>query len=88
MPGQRIRPQTQALRELADDCDDLPEVRARFAIERVAARCDPALGELVKEDPGVCVREYNFAVSAQTPDSRVNRFRWARSFPALWGSAQ
>ncbi len=84
-PGQRIRPQTQALRELADDCDDLPEVRARFAIERVAARCDPALAELVKEDPGVRVREYNFAVSAQTPESRVNRFRWARSFPALWG---
>ncbi len=85
LPGQRIRPQTPLLRELAEICDDLPEIRARFAIERIAARCDPVLSELVKEDPGVLVREYNFAASGQSPSSRVNRFRWARSFPALWG---
>ncbi len=85
VPGQCIRPQLAALRELSELCDDLPEVRARFAIERVAARCDPLLRDLVKEDSGVRVREYNFAVAAQAPDSRVNRFRWARSFPALWG---
>ena len=85
LPGQRILPQTQMLRELAEVCDDLPGIRARFAIERIAARCDPVLSELVKEDAGVRVREYNFAASAQSPSSRVNRFRWARSFPALWG---
>ena len=85
LPGQRISPQTPLLRELAKICDDLPEVRARFAIERIAARCDPVLSDLVKEDPGVRVREYNFAASAQSPSSRVNRFRWAQSFPALWG---
>ena len=70
-PGQRIRPQTQALRELADDCDDLPEVRARFAIERVAARCDPALAELVKEDPGV--RSAGVQFRRIGPDPRVPR---------------
>ncbi|MGA2259607.1 MAG: PcfJ domain-containing protein [Thermoguttaceae bacterium] len=85
LPGQRICPQTPLLRELAKVCDDLPEIRARFAIERIAARCDPVLSELVKEDPGVRVREYNFAASGQSPSSRVNRFRWARSFAALWG---
>jgi hypothetical protein len=85
LPGQRIRPATPLLREFAETCDDLPEIRARLAIERIAAMCDPLLRELVKEDPAVRVREYNFAVSARAPDSRVNRLRWARSFPALWG---
>ena len=37
------------------------------------------LGELVKEDPGVCVREYNFAVSAQTPEFPRQPFPLARS---------
>jgi hypothetical protein len=85
LPGQRVRPQISLLRRLAEACDDLPEIRARFALGRIAARCDPALSELVKEDPGVRIREYNFAVSTQNPIARVNRFRWARSFPALWG---
>jgi hypothetical protein len=85
LPGQRIHAPVPLLEELASVCDDLPVIRARFAIERIAARCDPALGELINEDPGVRVREYNFAASAQNPNSRANRFRWARSFPALWG---
>ena len=67
LPGRPKGRQTSAIQELANACDDLPDVRARLAIERVAARCDPVLCELVKEDPGVRVREYNFAVSAQVP---------------------
>ena len=43
------------------------------------------LAELVKEEPGVLVREYNFAAAASSHNAGVNRFRWARSFPALWG---
>ena len=85
LPCQRTRPRADLLRELAKMCDDLPEIRSRFAIQRIAARCDPVLRDLVKEDPGVRVREYNFAAAAQCKLPRINRFRWSRSFPALWG---